>query len=93
MVKPRRGDIASRSPVLDFYLCGEVHAITCLEKAGIMQISHGALFGYTEYPDYLTVEVSSNARAYLERNSVAEGRNKKFESKSVYFSAWAVSVE
>ncbi len=46
---------------VDLYLCGEVHAITCIEQDGIMQISHGALFGYTEYANYLTVEVRSNA--------------------------------
>ena len=118
---------------VDLYLCGEVHAITCLEKDGIMQISHGALFGYTEYANYLTVEVSSNElkltlkeiplqlagrrlpqsamnepREYVRISQedkyrgfrVAgkavlkkEGRNKKFESKSGYFSASAVPVD
>ena len=26
---------------VDAYLCGEVHAITCTERVGIMQIAHG----------------------------------------------------
>ncbi len=45
---------------VDLYLCGEVHAITCLEQDGIMQISHGALFGYTQYANYLAAEVHNN---------------------------------
>ena len=42
---------------IDLYLCGEVHAITVIEKDGIMQISHGSLVGYNEEAHYLAVSV------------------------------------
>jgi len=51
---------------VDLYLCGEVHAITCIERDGIQQIAHGGLFGYntrvnylvgTVYPDRIQLEL------------------------------------
>lgn len=42
----------------DLYLCGEVHAITCIEKDGIEQVSHGSLFGYNDIVNYMVVTVS-----------------------------------
>ncbi len=38
---------------VDVYLCGEVHAITCIERDGIMQIAHGGLIGYNTRTNYL----------------------------------------
>ncbi|NND05493.1 MAG: hypothetical protein HKN87_03855 [Saprospiraceae bacterium] len=45
---------------VDLYLCGEVHAITCTERDGIMQIAHGGLIGYNTRTNYLVVHVSPN---------------------------------
>lgn len=42
---------------VDVYLCGEVHAITCSERDGIMQIAHGGLIGYNSRTNYLVVTV------------------------------------
>ena len=44
---------------VDLYLCGEVHAITCIERDGIMQISHGGLIGYNTRTNYLVAKVTS----------------------------------
>lgn len=43
---------------VDAYLCGEVHAITCTERDGIMQIAHGGLIGYNTRTNYMVVHVS-----------------------------------
>ena len=43
---------------VDAYLCGEVHAITCTERDGIMQIAHGGLIGYNTRINYMVVRVS-----------------------------------
>jgi len=43
---------------VDLYLCGEVHAITCIERDGIMQIAHGGLIGYNTRTNYLVAKVS-----------------------------------
>ena len=45
---------------VDLYLCGEVHAITAIEKDGIQQLSHGSLFGYNEEAHYLVAHVSDH---------------------------------
>ena len=45
---------------VDAYLCGEVHAITCTERDGIMQIAHGGLIGYNTWTNYMVVKVSKN---------------------------------
>ena len=45
---------------VDVYLCGEVHAITAIEKDGIQQISHGSLLGYNEEAHYLVAHVSDH---------------------------------
>ncbi len=42
---------------VDLYLCGEVHAVTCIEKEGIEQISHGGIFGYENIVNYMVVTV------------------------------------
>ena len=42
---------------IDAYLCGEVHAITCKERDGIMQIAHGGLIGYNTRTNYMVVKV------------------------------------
>ena len=42
---------------MDAYLCGEVHAITCTERDGIMQIAHGGLIGYNVRTNYMVVNV------------------------------------
>ncbi|NND34754.1 MAG: hypothetical protein HKN76_19365, partial [Saprospiraceae bacterium] len=42
---------------VDAYLCGEVHAITCTERDGIMQIAHGGLIGYNTRTNYMAVKV------------------------------------
>jgi hypothetical protein len=43
---------------VDVYLCGEVHAITCIERDGVMQIAHGGLIGYNTRTNYLVARVS-----------------------------------
>ena len=43
---------------VDLYLCGEVHAITCIERDGLWQISHGGLIGYNTRTNYLRVRVN-----------------------------------
>ena len=43
---------------VDLYLCGEVHAITCTERDGALQIAHGGLFGYNPEVSYLVATVS-----------------------------------
>ena len=43
---------------VDLYLCGEVHAISCIERDGIMQIAHGGLIGYNTRTNYLAVAVT-----------------------------------
>lgn len=45
---------------VDAYLCGEVHAITCKERDGIMQVAHGGLIGYNTRTNYMLVSVSKN---------------------------------
>ena len=45
---------------VDAYLCGEVHAITCTERDGIMQIAHGGLIGYNTRTNYLVAHVSKS---------------------------------
>lgn len=42
---------------VDLYICGEVHAVTCLRHQGIMQVAHGGLFGRTTQPNYMVVTV------------------------------------
>ena len=42
---------------VDLYLCGEVHAVTCKHRDGILQIAHGGLLGRTTQPNYLTVTI------------------------------------
>lgn len=43
---------------VDLYLCGEVHAITCTERDGVLQIAHGGLFGYNPEVSYLVATVT-----------------------------------
>jgi hypothetical protein len=45
---------------VDAYLCGEVHAITCTERDGIMQVAHGGLIGYNTRTNYMLVKVKGN---------------------------------
>ncbi|MEJ6621776.1 MAG: metallophosphoesterase [Opitutae bacterium] len=42
---------------VDLYLCGEVHAVTCIQKDGIQQVAHGGLIGRTTKPNYMVVTV------------------------------------
>jgi type 1 glutamine amidotransferase len=42
---------------VDLYLCGEVHAITCTQADGVLQIAHGGLFGYNAKVNYLVATV------------------------------------
>jgi len=42
---------------VDLYICGEVHAVTCLRNQGVMQVAHGGLFGRTTQPNYMVVTV------------------------------------
>ena len=42
---------------VDLYLCGEVHAITCIERDGVQQIAHGGLIGYNTRTNYLVGRV------------------------------------
>jgi hypothetical protein len=45
---------------VDLYLCGEVHAITCIERDRVQQIAHGGLFGYNSKVNYLVVKVTED---------------------------------
>jgi hypothetical protein len=45
---------------VDFYLCGEVHAITCTKADNVLQIAHGGLFGYNPKVNYLVGTVSTD---------------------------------
>ena len=54
---------------VDVYLCGEVHAITCTERDGIMQIAHGGLIGYNTSTNYLVGHVFKN-RVELELKEI-----------------------
>ena len=45
---------------VDAYLCGEVHAITCSERDGIMQIAHGGLIGYNTRTNYLLITITGD---------------------------------
>jgi hypothetical protein len=42
---------------VDLYICGEVHAVTCLRDQGVLQVAHGGLFGRTTKPNYMLVTV------------------------------------
>jgi type 1 glutamine amidotransferase len=42
---------------VSLYLCGEVHAITCTQADGVLQIAHGGLFGYNPKVNYLVATV------------------------------------
>ena len=74
---------------VDLYLCGEVHAITCIERDGIQQIAHGGLFGYNPQVNYLVATVSPQ-RIDLELKEIdiickgeklwQEGRNRPRET-------------
>ncbi len=44
---------------VDLYLCGEMHAITSIEKDGIQQIVHGGFGGSVTKANYLVAKVSS----------------------------------
>jgi hypothetical protein len=41
---------------VDAYLCGEVHAVTCTERDGIMQVAHGGLIGYNTRINYMVMK-------------------------------------
>ena len=41
---------------VDIYLCGEVHAITCTERDGVMQVAHGGLIGYNTRINYMVTK-------------------------------------
>ena len=45
---------------VDLYICGEVHAVTCIQKDGIQQVSHGGLWGRTDKPNYMVVTVEED---------------------------------
>ena len=45
---------------VDAYLCGEVHAITCTERDGIMQVAHGGLIGYNTRINYLVLKFTKD---------------------------------
>ncbi len=46
---------------VDLYLCGECHAVTCIERDRIQQVVHGGLFGYNPRVNYLVARVSPDA--------------------------------
>lgn len=46
---------------VDLYLCGEVHAITCTENAGVEQVAHGSLLGWCPTVNYLVVTVTADS--------------------------------
>jgi type 1 glutamine amidotransferase len=77
---------------VDLYLCGEVHAITCTQSDGVLQIAHGGLFGYNPKVNYLVATV------YADRIELAlkeleivnsgerlwqEGNNRPYEKVSI----------
>lgn len=52
---------AMKKHKVDLYLCGEVHAITCTERDGIMQVAHGGLIGYNTRTNYMVLHVSDHS--------------------------------
>jgi len=77
---------------VDLYLCGEVHAITCTEADGVLQIAHGGLFGYNPKVNYLVATVWPD-RIELELKEIAivnegdrlwqEGQNRPHERVTI----------
>ena len=45
---------------VDLYISGEVHAVTCIQKDGIQQVSHGGLIGRTTKPNYMVVTIDKD---------------------------------
>jgi len=54
----------------DLYLCGEVHAASCVQADGVVQIAHGGLFGATPKVNYLLATVHPD-RIDLEVKEIA----------------------
>ena len=68
---------------VDLYLCGEVHAITCTERDGIMQVAHGGLIGYNTRTNYLVVKVSEDKlELELKEIKMTPSGNKKWQTKN-----------
>jgi hypothetical protein len=67
---------------VDAYLCGEVHAITCTEHDGIMQVAHGGLIGYNTRTNYLVARVSEDKiELTLKEIEMVPSGNKKWQTK------------
>ncbi len=54
----------------DLYLCGEVHTISCAQADGILQVTHGGLFGAAPKVSYLVATVYPD-RIDLELKEIA----------------------
>ncbi len=77
---------------VSLYLCGEVHAITCRQADGILQIAHGGLFGYNPKVNYLVATVfADRIELQLKELSIVnegerlwqEGNNRPYERVSI----------
>ncbi len=80
MLEGGRGSALWRAMVIhgvDLYLCGEVHAVTCIERDRVQQVIHGGLFGYNPKVNYLVVRVSPETieLAVKELDIVCEGED------------------
>jgi len=77
---------------VSLYLCGEVHAITCRQAGGVLQIAHGGLFGYNLKVNYLVATVfADRIELQLKELSIVnegerlwqEGNNRPYERVSI----------
>ena len=77
---------------VSLYLCGEVHAITCAQADGVLQIAHGGLFGYNPKVNYLLATVfADRIELQLKELNIVnegerlwqEGNNRPFERVSI----------
>jgi type 1 glutamine amidotransferase len=77
---------------VDLYLCGEVHAITCTQADGVLQIAHGGLFGYNPKVNYLVATVfADRIELTLKELEIVnsgerlwqEGNNRPYEKVSI----------
>ena len=67
---------------VDLYLCGEVHAVTCIQKDGIQQVAHGGLLGRTDKPNYMVITVSKD-RLHLDIKEIdlINGKGRLWQQK------------
>ena len=67
---------------VDLYLCGEVHAVTCKQQDGIIQVAHGGLLGRTDKPNYMLVTVKKDRlEVTLKEIDLINGKGRLWQQK------------